>query len=109
MPVTKAGRKSYECKRSQGAEQHEDVLLQISWGRPPPNPCEDRPEPGRRHTYAAQHVAERQGEGRGRECGHDHGGKVKQAARGHGARRAEAVCEIAEKRRESTPRTGATF
>jgi exodeoxyribonuclease V alpha subunit len=47
MPVTKAGRETYECKRSQGAEQHEDVLLRISWGRPPPNPCEDRPEPKR--------------------------------------------------------------
>src|SRR3984893_18501348 len=30
MPVTKAGRETYECKRSQGAEQHEDVLLRLN-------------------------------------------------------------------------------
>src|ERR1700731_4186670 len=29
MPVTKAGRETYECKRSQGAE-HEDVLLRLN-------------------------------------------------------------------------------
>jgi hypothetical protein len=57
-------------------------------------------EPRRRHANATDYVAERRSEARRRRRGHEHTGDIKEAAGGDGARGAETVSKIAEKRRE---------
>ena len=61
---------------------------------------EARPNPGRLHANPTDHFAARQNEAPGRERGHEHAGDVKQTAGGDGMRRAKAVSNVAEKRRE---------
>ncbi len=68
--------------------------------RLPADGAEDRPEPRGRHADAAQHIAEREHDAFGRERDHEHADDVKHAAGGDGPRRAKAIRDVADERRE---------
>ena len=62
--------------------------------------AEDRPKARRRHADAGERVAERQEDAFGRSRDHQHAGDVDGAAGSDGARRAEAVGDVADEGRQ---------